>query len=129
MKLETENWFRVADKELKLAELALNGNEPIGVIQHLHAAIEKILKGIYEETKGNPPKTHGLKMLAIESCGINLQEKERKLFDILDKAFISSRYPIDIDEFEKAYNIDSCKTMLKEVKITIKWLKSLLMNN
>ena len=128
MKPETENWLKIADKELKLAQFALSGNEPIGVIQHLHAAIEKILKGIYEETKGNPPKIHGLKVLAIESCGINLQEKERKLFDILDKAFISSRYPIDIDEFEKAYNIDSCEKMAKEVKTIIKWLKSLLMN-
>ena len=68
-------------------------------------------------------------MLAIDSCGISLQEKERKLFYILDKAFISSRYPIDLDEFEKAYNIDSCKKMLKGVKDTIKWLKSLLTNN
>ena len=129
MKPQTENWFRVASKELRLAELALNGNEPLGVIQHLHAAIEKTLKGIYEETKGNPPKIRGLKMLALDSCGISLQEKERKLFDILDKAFISSRYPIDLDEFEKAYNIDSCERMLKEVKDTIKWLKSLLTNN
>lgn len=129
MKLETENWFRVAGKELKLAELALSGNEPIGVIQHLHAAIEKTLKGIYEERKGNPPKVHGLKILAIDSCGIQLQEKEKKLFDILDKAFISSRYPIDLDEFERAYNIDSCKKMLEEVKISIKWLRSLLTNN
>ena len=68
---------------------------------------------------------------AFRTCSINQAkiEKEKKLFDILDKAFISSRYPIDIDEFEKAYNIESCKIMLKEVKITIKWLKSLLMNN
>ena len=50
MQEATQNWFVITDKELKLAELALQADEPIGVIYHLHAAVEKTLKGIHEET-------------------------------------------------------------------------------
>ena len=65
MKAATQNWLILVDKEIKLAELALNGNEPLGVIYHLHASVEKTLKAIHEETKGIPPKIHSLKKLAI----------------------------------------------------------------
>ena len=51
MKDSTKNWLTIADKELKLAEFSLKANEPIGIIYHLHAAIEKLLKGIYEDRK------------------------------------------------------------------------------
>ena len=129
MKAATQNWLILVDKELKLAELALNGNEPLGVIYHLHASAEKALKAIYEETKGMPPKIHRLNKLAIDCCGIKLKEKEKDLFELLDKAFIDSRYPKDITVFENEYNINSCKKLIKETKDTIKWLKSLMNNN
>ena len=129
MKEATQNWLTLADKELKLAELSLNGNEPLGVIYHLHASIEKLLKGIYEETQGNPPKIHSLKKLAMNCCGISLQQKELKLLDVLDKAFIDSKYPEDVVSFESKYNISSCKELIKETKDTVKCLKFLLTKN
>ena len=129
MKEATQNWLILADKELKLAELSLNGNEPLGVIYHLHASIEKLLKGIYEETQGNPPKIHSLKKLAMNCCGISLQQKELKLLDVLDKAFIDSKYPEDVVSFESKYNISSCKELIKETKDTVKCLKFLLTKN
>ena len=129
MKEGTNNWLILADKELKLAELSFNGNEPLGVVYHLHASVEKLLKGIYEETKGNPPKIHSLKKLAIDCCCITLQQKELKLLDLLDKAFIDSRYPDDVISFENKYNINNCKELIKETKDMIKCLKSLLKKN
>ncbi|MBI3590951.1 MAG: HEPN domain-containing protein [Candidatus Melainabacteria bacterium] len=129
MKEATKNWFTLADKELKLAEFSLKANEPIGVIYHLHASIEKLLKGIYEETKGNPPKIHSLKKLAVDCCSLNLQQKELKLLNILDKAFIDSRYPDDISSFESKYNISNCIDLIKETKDSVKCLKSLLIKN
>ena len=70
MKEETQNWLKLSLKELRLSEAALNIDEPIGVIQHLHASVEKLLKAIYEEINGNPPKIHNLKRLALHSCGV-----------------------------------------------------------
>ena len=70
MKAATNNWLALAEKELKLAKFSLKANEHIGIIYHLHACVEKLLKGIYEETKGNPPKIHSLKKLAADCCSI-----------------------------------------------------------
>ena len=129
MKEETINWLKLSLKELRLAEAALNIDEPIGVIQHLHASIEKSLKAVYEQTKGNPPKIHNLKRLALDSCGLNLEEKKERLLDILDKAFIDSRYPTNIELFEVKHTLNSCKLLIQETKEVIKWLESLLINN
>ena len=126
MKESTENWLKIAAKDLKIAETLLGINEPIGVIFHLHASVEKTLKAIYEEEKGNPPKIHSLKNLAINCCNVQLQDKELKLVNLLDKAFIDSRYPEDIESFESKYNIDSCAKLINEAKDLIKCLKNLL---
>ena len=129
MKDATNNWLAIAQKDLKIAEASLQANEPLGVVFHLHAAVEKTLKAIYEETKGNPPKIHSLKKLAIDCCSIDLQQKELKFLDILDKAFIDSRYPDDINSFESRYNISNCIDLIKETKDTVKCLNSLLKKN
>lgn len=120
MKKVTENWLKIAAKELRIAEASLKVGESIGVVFHLHAAIEKTLKAIYEETKGNPPKIHMLKRLAIDSCGIKLQKDHSDLLELLDKAFIDSRYPDSIEQFETDYNINSCKELIENTKISNK---------
>ncbi len=129
MKESTENWLKIADKDFRIAEICLKSNEPFGVIFHLHACIEKILKAVYEETNGNPPKIHGLKRLAINCCNLELEDKMKSLLDLLDKAYIDSRYPESVEEFEAKYNIESCKNIIIEVRSKVKWLKSLLTNN
>lgn len=128
MKESTENWLKIAAKDLKISEVLIDANEPIGVIFHLHAAVEKTLKAIYEETKGDPPHIHRLKKLAIDCCDIKLKEREKELLDILDTAFINSRYPKSIELFEAEYNINSCKNLIHDIRSLIKWLKSLLNN-
>lgn len=129
MKDATQNWLTLSEKEFKLAELSLKGDEPIGVIYHLHAAVEKALKAIYEETKGIPPKIHNLRKLAIECYGSQMKSQEEKLFNLLDKAFIDSRYPKNIKQFENEYNINSCKGLIQETKGLIKCLRNILTKN
>ena len=43
MKRATENWLKIAAKDLKIAEASLEATESLGVVFHLHAAIEKTL--------------------------------------------------------------------------------------
>ena len=129
MKRATENWLKIAAKDFKIAEASLKAGESLGVVFHLHAAIEKTLKAIYEETKGNPPKIHMLKRLAIDSCGIKLKDDQGELLELLDKAFIDSRYPDSIEQFEVDYNISSCEGLIENTKKVIKWLKSLMKEN
>ena len=129
MKRATENWLKIAAKDLKIAEASLEATESLGVVFHLHAAVEKTLKAIYEERKGNPPKIHMLKRLAIDSCGIKLKDDQTELLELLDKAFIDSRYPDNIEQFEVDYNISSCKGLIENTKKVMKWLKSLMKEN
>lgn len=129
MKESTKNWLALSGKEFKLAEFSLKANEPIGIIYHLHACLEKTLKAIHEENSGIPPKIHSLKRLALDCCKVELKEKQVKLLDLMDKAFIDSRYPKSIGQFESEYNINSCKELIEETKDIVKCLKSLLKKN
>ena len=70
-----------------------------------------------------------LKRLAIDSCGIKLKDDQAELLELLDKAFIDSRYPDSIEQFEVDYNISSCKGLIENTKKVIKWLKSLMKEN
>ena len=129
MKPSTDNWLTIAAKDLKMAKLFLDGNEPLGVINHLHAAVEKLLKGILEESGTIPPKIHSLKQLAIDVCALNLEKHQSDLFNLLDKAFISSRYPNEVERFEEEYDIERCQQLFSDVEVIIKWLKGLLKKN
>lgn len=129
MKKASENWLIIAQKDLKIAKVSLREEEPLQVIFHLHAALEKILKGISEEKGVSPPKIHSLKLLAVDTCQIKLEDHYSDLLKTLDKAFIDSRYPEDVAQFEEEYNLDYCAELVKEVEATFKWLKDILIKN
>ena len=116
MKSSTDNWLKIAAKDLKMAKVSIRENEPLSVIYHLHASIEKILKGIAEEKGISPPKIHSLKKLAVETCELQLEKYQTDLINTLDKAFIDSRYPEDVIEFEEEYNIDNCEGLVIRVE-------------
>ncbi|NQY80715.1 MAG: HEPN domain-containing protein [Candidatus Caenarcaniphilales bacterium] len=125
----TENWLKIAEKDLKAAKVLLKAEENMSVIFHLHAALEKILKAIVTSLGAEPPKIHNLKRLAVDCCKIKLEKHREEIFVKLDKSFIDTRYPEDIDECEEKYNLNYCKGILKDVEVTFKWLKDLLMKN
>lgn len=43
MKKSSDNWLKIAERDLKLAQMSLREKEPMGVVFHMHAAIEKLL--------------------------------------------------------------------------------------
>ncbi len=112
-----------------MAKAALGIEEPLGVISHLHACMEKVLKGIAEENNIEPPRIHSLKRLAVDTCKIQLESYREDLLTTLDKAFIDSRYPEDVVQFEAEYDMENCERLYKEVEGAFKWLKSLLEKN
>ena len=46
MKKETENWLKIAKNDLKIAKVLFDQGLYSGVIEHSHAALEKLIKGI-----------------------------------------------------------------------------------
>lgn len=115
MKASSLNWLKIAAKDLKLAKLSLDGSEPLGVIYHLHACLEKTLKGIAEENDISPPRIHSLKKLAIDTCNLKLTTHNQVLISSLDKAYIDSRYPEDVVIFEEEYDLENCSKLYTEV--------------
>ncbi|MBI1859276.1 MAG: HEPN domain-containing protein [Candidatus Melainabacteria bacterium] len=49
MKKETENWLKIARNDLKIAKALFKEGLYLGVIEHSHASLEKLLKGIINE--------------------------------------------------------------------------------
>ena len=126
MKKASENWIRISERDLRAAKIMLRERDPMSFIFHLHAAVEKILKGIIEEKGQVPPKIHNLKQLAVEACEVKLDSHHEELLVKLNESFIDSRYPVDIDEFDDLYSKDECLKLLQEVEVTFKWLKNLM---
>lgn len=125
----TLNWLKIAEKDLKAAKILLKEGEHFSVIFHLHACLEKILKGIVISLGSEPPKIHNLKRLAVDCCKIKLDKHREEVLAKLDKYFIDSRYPEDFDEIENTYDFEYTQELVKEVETTFLWLKNLLTKN
>ena len=82
-----------------------------------------------EERSIVPPKIHSLKILAIEACKINIEKQQIDLLNLLDKAFLSSIYPDEVEKLEEEFNIERCAQLIKDVEVIVKWLKNLLETN
>jgi len=94
-------WFRFADKDLKIAEHLLETMrpQPLEIIcYHCQQAAEKYLKG-YLIYKGiiDPPKTHNLNFL-LDMCVIYDDEfnKIEKACSALTRYGVQPRYPDEI---------------------------------
>ena len=93
MKPETEPWVRYAEADLEVAALALEHNLLRIALFHSHEAVEKALKAVWIETKGEEPeRTHNLPYLANE-LGIELSADHMEFLRKLYWQLIPSRYP------------------------------------
>ena len=67
MKKETENWLKIARHDLKIAEALFKEGLYLGVIEHGHAALEKLIKGIIVNRSNKiVPKILGKKYSEVE---------------------------------------------------------------
>ena len=57
MRPETENWLKIARYELKVAESLLKDGLFLKVIEHCHASLEKLIKGIIAEQDKDPQES------------------------------------------------------------------------
>ena len=91
MKDETRRWVELADADLAAAKVLLKEGILALSVFHCQQAIEKLLKAIWIETRGEPsPRTHNLVDLAREMA-LPLGEWEQFLGRLSDQA-VASRY-------------------------------------
>ena len=93
MKPETERWVRRAEEDLRAAALALEHDLLSHCMFLNHEAIEKVLKAIWIDEKGEAAeKTHNLPYLAKE-LGLPLSGEQMEFLRKLYWELIPSRYP------------------------------------
>ena len=124
MKKETENWLKIANNDLKMAKALFKEGLYLGVIEHGHAALEKLIKGIIvDQSNENPPKIHSLLRLVSIALIKNLEANMKELFKELDIKYIAVRYPEDIDALQVSLPKEKVSKILSGVKEVFKCLE------
>ena len=124
MKKETENWLKIANNDLKSAKTLLKEGLNLNAIEHSHAALEKLMKGIITEQKGiQPPKIHALLKLVSLTVIQNMEDDIKKFLRELDASYISVRYPDDIEKINLKFTRNETEEVIRKVDDISKWLE------
>ena len=124
MKKETENWLKIAHNDLKSAKALLKEGLNLNAIEHSHAALEKLIKGIITEQKGvQPPKIHALLKLVSLTIIQNVGDDIKKFLRELDASYISVRYPDDIEKISLKFTRNETEEVIRKVDDIFKWLE------
>jgi len=126
MKKSTENWLKIAKCELNAADTLFEANNYLKSVEHCHAALEKILKGLITEDDQTPEKIHNLLRLASTAIVENLQKDILDILEEVNEIFISTRYPEEYEILLESLNHDRTKNILVATKRTFKWLETKL---
>ncbi len=117
-------WLKQADYDLDTAEFMVKGGRYFYAVFMCHWAIEKALKGLYEQTlHETPPKTHNLAFL-LNRIGLRPDDDRSKVIAILNEANIATRYPDDIDKLQSKYTPEIASQILAGTKEILEWIKA-----
>lgn len=124
MERNNKEWFKQADYDMKTAGILFDNKRYIYAIFMCHLAIEKTLKGLYQERlKKTPPKVHNLIFL-VEKIGLDIPDDFYDLIFNLNRVSIPTRYPEDIQKMHKDYNKKKTGKIHQKSKEVMKWLKT-----
>lgn len=127
MKKETENWLKIALNDLKSARTLLKEGLHLNAVEHSHAALEKLIKGIITEQKGlQPPKVHALLKLVSLTLIQNVEDDIKKFLIELDASYISVRYPDDIERISLKFTKNETEGVVRKTESIFKWLEKQL---
>jgi HEPN domain-containing protein len=114
-------WRDLARRDLQFASRLIERNEEetLYCLFFLHMALEKAFKAhVVKQTKGLPPKTHNLLVLA-EISKVNLSPEQNDFCGRINLYNIEARYPnlsIPSPAFQKA------KQYFEQTKEMLEWL-------
>ena len=72
----------------------------------------------------NPPYTHNLDYLAIQS-GIyeTMTEDQKDTMDIIEPLNIEARYPTHKEKLIQTFNYERCKDIIQKTEVLYQWIK------
>jgi HEPN domain-containing protein len=121
---KTLEWLKQADYDLETAEFMAGGGRYFYAVFMCHLAIEKALKGLYQERlQGTPPKTHNLVYL-MNQIGLRPDPDRARMIATLNSANITTRYPEDLDQLRSSYTEEIAARILTETREALAWIKS-----
>ena len=119
-------WLKQADYDMETAEFMTKGGRHFYAVFMCHLAIEKALKGLYQQNLQEiPPKTHNLIYL-LNKIGLRPDEDRGRVITRLNEANIATRYPDDIDKLQSNYTQEITTKILAQAKEVFAWLKQQL---
>ena len=119
-------WLKQADYDMDTADFMCNGGRYFYAVFMCHLAIEKALKGLYQQNlQETPPKTHNLIYL-LNKIGLRPDEDRGRIITRLNEANIATRYPDDIDKLQSNYTKEITAQILTQAKEALEWIKQQL---
>lgn len=116
-------WLKQADYDIDTAEYMVNGKRFFYAVFMCHMAVEKALKGLYQQRLSQiPPKTHNLIFLLSE-MGVKPPETEGHFIAKLNEANITTRYPENIEILQTVFTQSVTQQILVQTRDVLKWIK------
>ncbi len=124
MDAKTLEWLKQADYDMDTAEFMAAGGRCFYAVFMCHLAIEKALKGLYQQRRQQPPpRTHNLVYLMNE-VGLKPNEHQARAVATLNGANIATRYPEDIETLRSNYTEAVTARLLGQAKELLAWIKT-----
>jgi HEPN domain-containing protein len=117
-------WLKQADYDMDTAEFMAKGGRYFHAAFMCHLAIEKALKGLYQQKlQETPPKTHNLIRL-LERTGLVPDQDNGRAMTRLNEANVTTRYPDDIDKLQDTYTQETTAQILSQTRRILEWTKA-----
>jgi HEPN domain-containing protein len=117
-------WLKQADYDLDTADFMAKGGRYIYAVFMCHLAVEKALKGLYQQKlQETPPKTHNLIRL-LERIGLVPDQDKGRAMTRLNEANVTTRYPDDIDRLQNVYTQETTAQILAQTRRVLEWIKT-----
>ncbi len=121
-----EEWFRQAEYDMGTADAMFESKRYIYTVFMCHLAVEKALKGLYQQRLNEaPPKIHNLIYL-VEKLGLKPPDDLYEIIFSLNRVSIPTRYPDNIERMKKEYSKRNTMAFVKKGREVLKWLKAQL---
>ena len=113
---EWEEWLRVAEHDIEIAEKNLKINEPSVCAFYCHQAVEKALKALLLQRTNDFPTTHDSRELAKL---VKAPERTRQQCVALNPIYIEWRYIVQHHE-----TVIDAQDALQHAQAIIQWIKT-----
>ena len=120
-------WWRQANDDLKLADLARRNGFHAQACFFATQAAEKALKGAILELGGEPPRSHVLGMLVklLAAEGLDVTALAPLPLTALSRMTVTSRYPLDDTPPSELFDARDSDQALSTAEAVLSWVEQL----